>query len=419
MMDWAHTLSNRSYEAALNGCLLFSHTNNQLIKEFWIPWEEYIPYDDNDILELITFYLNNPDKAQKVIDRAKEKGKSTAFGWGDYVWENIKIAYNTDVLIKERIKYIESTPMTTLLHCSATSLLYNYDYDTNFPSDWKELYFIRIDKALSYAVDKTAKIIPLIEAARLSFLLKKTGLSMKYLDELQEILPDYAWIYYLHGRIYFKMGEYNKALISIQKSIKCALEAPELLQKFVLPVIEKGNACDGRRITNYMWQPIHNHNNKFQIESLLYLAFELSGYIYRRIEEKRTAIISYTEAINYIPIPDCIYKANDLFIQSKEFEKLLEITGKGIEDSPYDSILIFYKAYALIQLKQRHNAFYILDEHRRALKCFKGVKKIVIIRNVIALIMVFMLFGKQPNSRIISEMITTLKKKLSITYLES
>ena len=170
MMDWAHTLSNRSYEAALNGCLLFSHTDNQLIKEFWIPWEEYIPYDDNNVLELITFYLNNPDKAQNVIDRAKEKGESKAFRWGDYVWDNINKAYNTNVSVNERIKYIESVPLTTLHYCSATSLLYNYDYDTNFPSDWKELYFKRIDEALAHALDQTAKIAPLIEAARLAFL---------------------------------------------------------------------------------------------------------------------------------------------------------------------------------------------------------------------------------------------------------
>jgi tetratricopeptide (TPR) repeat protein len=419
MMDWAHTLSNRSYEAALNGCLLFSHTNNLLIKEFWVPWEEYIPYDDDNVLELITFYLNNPEKAQKVIDRSKEKGKTKAFGWGDYVWENINSTYNTKVSIEERIKYIESIPLTVLHHCSATSLLYNYEYETNFPTDWQDLYFKRIDKALSYAGDQTVKIAPLIEAARFSFLLKQTGLSIIYLDKLQEILPDYAWIYYLHGRIWFSQGEYTNALNSAQKAVACALNNPELLQTYVLPVIEKGNTCDGRRITNYMWQPIYNHKNEFQSESLLYLALELSGYIYEITGEPLKALNSYTDAIAYIPIPDSIYKANDLLIQSKDFEKLLLITGKGVENSPYDSLLIFYKAYALIQLRQNEYAFKILKEHRNALKCFLGVRKIVIIRNVINLILLLMMFGKQPNSKIIIEMIRRLKKKMRKTYLKS
>jgi tetratricopeptide (TPR) repeat protein len=419
VIDWAHTLSNRSYEAPLNGCLLFSHENNQLIKDFWIPWEEYVPYNENNVLELITFYIKNPDKAKSIIDRAIEKSKSIASSWGDYVWENINIAYKTDVSVKERIKHIESVPLTSLHHSSATSLLYNYDYYTNFPSDWKEVYFKRIDTALSFATDQSERIAPLIEAARLSFLLKNTGLSIKYLNELQEILPDYAWIYYLRGRISFNKGQYDKALLSIQEAIKCGLRAPDLLQKFVLPLIEKGNPCDGRRITNYMWQPVYNHKNEFQVEALLHLSYELSGYIFQCTEKKAEAVISYTEAVNYVPIPDCIYKANDLLIRSMGFEKILDITGKGIENSPYDSLLVFYMVYALIRLNRRREAFNILNEHRKALKSFVGVKRIVIIRNAMTFIMILILFGKQPGSRIIIEMIRLLKKKLRITYLES
>ena len=150
------------------------------------------------------------------------------------------------------------------------------------------------------------------------------------------------------------------------------------------------------------------------------MTYELSGDIYQ-CTERNKAIDSYIEAINYVPIPDCIYKANDLLIQSRNLKNYLDITGKGIENSPYDSILILYKAYALIQLRQRRNAFNILNEHRKALRSFIGVRKIVIVRNVISLIMIFMLFGKQPNSKIIGEMIKRLKKKsgFNILSLES
>ena len=173
VLDWAHTLSNRSYEAALNGCLLFSHEDNQMIKEFWIPWEEYIPYNENNILELVTYYIENPDKAKRVVNKAVEKIKSLPSSWGGYVWENINIAFDTSVSIQERIEHIESLPLTTLHFCSATPFLYNYDYKTDFPSNWKELYFNRIDYALSEARDQNAKIVPLVEAARLAFLYKK------------------------------------------------------------------------------------------------------------------------------------------------------------------------------------------------------------------------------------------------------
>ena len=220
VLDWAHTLSNRSYEAALNGCLLFSHEDNQMIKEFWIPWEEYIPFNENNILELVTYYIENPDKAKRVINKAVEKIKSLPSSWGEYVWENINIAFDTSVSIQKRIEHIESIPLTTLHFCTATPFLYNYDYKTDFPSNWKELYFNRIDFALSEARDQNAKIVPLVEAARLAFLLNKTELSLKYLDELQKILPDYAWIYYIQARIYFKQGENNVSLQFLRNRLK-------------------------------------------------------------------------------------------------------------------------------------------------------------------------------------------------------
>jgi tetratricopeptide (TPR) repeat protein len=416
MIDWAHTLSNRSYEAALNGCLLFSHKDNPLIKEFWEPWEEYIPYDENNIIELSSYYISNPDHAKRIINKAKDKIQKTASSWGEYVWENIKIANNRTFSIQERTKHIESIPLSDSGYRAATPLVYNYDYNTNYPSDWKEIYFTRIDNLLSKSKADNSKILPLIEAGRLSFLLKKYELSLKYLEELENILPEYAWIYYLKGRIYWERNENDQALSCAKKAIDCSLRSPELLQQFVLPLIEKGNSCDGRRITNYMWQSVYGHINEFQENSLLHLAFELSGNIYHHIGNKGEAVIAYKEAINYVPIPDCIYKLNELLIESMEFETLLEVTDKGIKNSQYDSILILYKAYALIKLNQKKHAIKILKEHKRVLKHFEGVRKIFLIRNSINIINGFLMLNKQLSSKIIIELIRTLKQKLGLTY---
>jgi tetratricopeptide (TPR) repeat protein len=417
VIDWAHTLSNRSYEAAMNGCLLFSHKDNTLIKDYWVPWEEYIPYDEENLTELITYYLNNPDLSKKIIQKAQKKIQPVPPGWGQYVWENLELAYNTDISIQDRIKYVESLPPSVLYYRTATPLLFNYDYKTNYPPDWKELYFKRIDSALTYSAKRDEKIEPLIEAGRVAFIVKEAELSLKYLKELQQILPDYAWTYYSEGRIYFGNDEYGLALESLQKAIGCAQKAPELLQKYVLPFIEKGNTCDCRRITDYMWQSVYNHKNEFQITALLHLTFELSGNIYQRINEPNQAINSYIEAINYVPVMDCIYRVNPLLINSGEFQKIIEITTKGIENSPYDSILILYLAYALIQLGQKRKTFKLLNEHKKSLRSFVNVRKTFLIRVSINLILFFLIFGKYPDSKIIIELIKNLKNKLGFTYL--
>jgi tetratricopeptide (TPR) repeat protein len=414
VIDWSHTLSNRSYEAALNGCLLFSHTDNALIKEFWTPWKEYIPYDDSNVLELIKYYIKNPEEAKKIISRSVEKIKKSPASWGAYVWENITIAHNTLLSVEDRIKRNESTHQSVLYYLSATPLVYNYDYNTYFPADWKELYFKRIDLSLSCSPNPDDKISPLIEAARLSFLLKKYDLSLKYFNELEKIIPDYAWIYHFQARISLTQNNTDQALKLASKAIECGQKSPGLLRQFILPVIEKGNPCDGRRVTNFLWQPVYNHDNEFQTEALLQQAFELTGDIFVRINDINRAIEAYSSAINYLPVPDCFYKLNPLLIQKGDFETLMHLTYRGIDNSPYDNILILYEVYALIQIKQKMKAIALLKSHRDTLRSFIGIRKFKKLRTSISLIRIFILINRWLSSKIIIELIVILKEKARI-----
>ena len=408
VVDWAHTLSNRSYEAALNGCLLFSHEDNKVMNEFWLAGNEYIPYNDSNLYELLIYYLDNPDHAKSIIHNAQQKIKTTPVCWGEMVWEKISIASKINVSVQERIKYHESTPISTLHYRSATPLIYNYNYNKEFPSNWRELYFERIDRAISDSVSQDTTIAPLIEAARMSFLLKREELSKGYLHKLQEVLPDYAWTGYLLGRIFFEQGDYDQALLFVQEGIDHGLRTPELLKKYVLPVSEKGNPCDGRRITDYMWQSVYKHNNEFQVKAFLHLSYELAGDIYRMIGKQDKALEAYVEAINYMAIPHCIYKLNPLLIQSEKYEKLIDITLSGIQDSPYDSIIVLSNAFALLQSGQRLSAFKVLREHQKALKSFVGNRQV---RMSLYIILPLVLLGKQPASRIILGLIKALNTK--------
>jgi uncharacterized protein HemY len=163
---------------------------------------------------------------------------------------------------------------STIQYRCATPLLYNYDYTKSFPGNWKELYFQRIEKSLLTAANNDEKVLPLIEASRLAFLLKKEEAALVYLNELHNVVPDYAWTHYLIARIYYARGDYMDALTSAEKALKSAQIAPELLRQHVLPIIEKGNTCDGRRVTDFMWQSIYNNKNEFQIRALIHLTFE-------------------------------------------------------------------------------------------------------------------------------------------------
>lgn len=418
MIDWAHTISNRSYEAALNGCLLFSHNKNSLIKKFWKPWEDYVPYDETNVHELITHYLKNPEKSKAIIASAREKIKGIPPSWGQYVWQNIVNAQKSGIGITDRLKYNNSVSFAEVNFRTATPLLYNYDYRTNLPQDWKEIYFKRINNSLQASTDPEFRIKPLIEAARAAFLLKKYELSEKYLDTLEMIFPAYAWIYYLKARIKFKNKDFTIALNLIDKSIQCGLDYPDLPEKYVLPLIEKGNTCDSRRITNYMWKPVSGGEAETQTKALFHLAYDLKGDIFWKTQDISGAIEAYTQAVNHQSVPDCIYKLCQLLIRTRDYNKMLEITTKGISDSPYDSIIILNQAFALMHLKQASKAFNILAVHEKALRSFRGVRKIYLLRMIITMVLPLIFLRLPQAYPIITRLSEVLKSKQSLLQQE-
>lgn len=410
VIDWAHTLSNRSYEAALNGCLLFTHEDNIAMKSFWIPGEEYVPYNENNLYEQIEYYIKYPENAQKIINNTGKKIHSIPVGFGQYTLEKIDSAIKVDINVNERIERIQKLNKSDLFFRTSTPLLYNYRYDTNFPSNWSELYFTRIDGALSESGSDESRISPLIEAARTAFLLKKYELSVHYLIELQRILPEYGWIYYLRGRIFFEQNEYDQALLSVQNALSSGVKAPELIRNYVLPVIEKGLSCDGRRITDYLWQSVYNHSNEFQVKSLMHLANELLGDVYIAKGENAKAIDAYYAAIAFLPLPQCIKKVSPLLISRSDNKKLLEISERGTDDSPYDSILVLYKAYALNELKQVKKAVKSLQEHRNALKSFSGIRRMFLIREFLVILIFTIFWSKRISRKLILRALETLNK---------
>ena len=386
ILDWSYTLSNRSFEAALNGCLLFSHEQNVIIREFWVPWEEYIPYNENNIVELVTFYVNNPDKAQKIADRANEKVRNIPSSQGQAYWKQIRTAFSTERNIEERIKRWESFPEPKLHYCQATPLAYNYNYKTNYPADWKKIYFGRIDSALEEDSDTDLKIPPLIESARLAFLLNERGLSEKYLSGLERILPDYSWIYYMRGRISYAQNDPDKALTFALKAIDCVKKSPDLLKKYVLPFIEKNNGCDDRRITDYLCQAVRGHDNELQVKAAAHLSWELAGDIFLLKGEINRAMDAYSEALLFMLFPGCINKLCGLILEHGNIGSIAGVIENGIEEYPYDSNLNFWKAFILSREGHTKEAWQMLKTHGQVLESFDGKRRLTFVKRSIRII---------------------------------
>lgn len=410
VFDWAHTLSNRSYEAALNGCLLFSHEANTAMKSFWEPWREYIPYNSSNLYDLINFYIRNPEKADEIINRTAVRIKTIPVSFGQYTLENINLAMAAKADIQHRAGHAEKLTLCDLHYRTATPFSYNYRYETTFPPNWESLYFARIDKALALAVEEDNLAPPVIEAARIAFLAQDFSRCLEYLEKLEIFLPDYAWIYYLRGRIFYTKKEHKPALKSLEEAISSLIKSPFLVQEYVMPFIEKDLNCDGRRITDYLWQSVYDHKNEFQVRALSYMTLQLIGDIYNDLKEFDKALEAYQKAIDHLPVPDSVKKCASLLIKSGNFDKLLEISEKGTIDSPFENTLVLYKAYALLRKGRKLQAFKILRDHQKALKSFPGTRKIEILQKILTLPPLLGFINKKAGAKSILILIKALNK---------
>ena len=159
-----------------------------------------------------------------------------------------------------------------------------------------------------------------------------------------------------------------------------------------------------------MWQSVYGHDNEFQVKSLMYLSRELLGVIYQLMNDKQKAIDSYSEAIECIPVPGCIYKLSPILIECKNYKKLSEVTQKGSEDSPYDTILTLYRAYALIWLGQRRDACGVLRRHRAGLNSFVGIRQITRTKIAISVMIPLVYISRRTCSLLIIKITTRLGK---------
>ena len=203
VLDWSYVMSNRSFEATINGCLLFSNANNPLIKEVWKPEEEYVPYDFTNVITLLKEYLEDSTKSLEFISKAQKKLKTLPSNPGSVFMKRIKTALKDKSSPEYRIKGIENQDKTLLYYCLSTPLYFSYNYSNhNHPVNWRKLYFERISLALDHKPDNDLKIKELIEVVRMAFLLKKEKLFFNYAFKLEETMPEYAWTYYLKARVY-------------------------------------------------------------------------------------------------------------------------------------------------------------------------------------------------------------------------
>ncbi|MFW5803598.1 MAG: tetratricopeptide repeat protein [bacterium] len=378
VVDWSFVNAIRVTDAVKHKCLCFSNEDNILIKEIWNEGEHYISYNFDNVINSLDYYLNSESESIQIIENASEKLKSLPNNPGQLVLNRINEVFDSNISISVRQDRISKMSQSEIEYCSATPLYFNYQYTGhNHPFNWEELYFQRIDKALSYKSFEKLRNKQLIEASRFAFLLKDDEKYYRFSSKLKEIFPEYPWTYCLDARIKFKNGNFDAALIDLDKAINYFEKFPDIVCEYILPFIEKNNSCDGRRMVDYMWESVHKHNNDFQKNAFSHEVFKLYGDVNLRIGNELEAIENYLSAMEKMITPSLAQNACELMIKHQQFGRMISISSKIIEEIPYDIISISYLSIAYLSLKRKKESKELLTNFSQSIQAFENKSKLI------------------------------------------
>lgn len=376
VIDFSYVASNRSYEAIMNGCLLFSFEGNSLISDIWSPWEEYVPFNFDNVIELIKIYLEDTHKTQMIIEKAERRFATMPQNAGEVSICRKKYAANLDVKVNERIKKVENEHPAKIAYAQATPLYFNYNYPQHsHPPNWRNLYYERIDRAISLmdGLDTETKVKIFIEASRFSFLVNDYDKSERYTRMLFEIEERYAWSYWILGEIKrIRDGNEARAVDFFEKALYFVSSNPELLEQYYLPFVEKGDVLDGRRLGSFLFEEEYPKITLPRREYLLYKIYKGFGDIHYGQGRIKDAITNYRLAVTHVKIPSCYHQLAKLMIRKKMYTDLTKELESGLEENPYDTLSTLYQFFALLKCKKAREAREKLNAHLKLLRCFSN-----------------------------------------------
>ncbi|MFW5804199.1 MAG: hypothetical protein ACOCWG_03095, partial [bacterium] len=355
----------------------FSHEENTLMSEFWTPFENYIPYNDKSINELIKHYLNNPKESTKVIESMRDKLKDIPSTFRGSIKAHLKEAIQINININERIERNKRLPISRFYHRLATGFYFYYFYNKmDLQLNWQDEYFTRIDKAINSKKEKENDILKsLIEATRFSFLLKNIRFEY-YIKKLIELFPEYAWSYYLYASWEYNRNNYVETINNCEAVFEKIEKHYQLLVDYPMPFTKNGDDIDIKRVTSHLWELVFENNKETDIEALQVMTYELIGDSFIKIGQKEKALKYYFNSADKINKPKLTHKVGNLLLEKSMFQSATHYLYSSLKSMPYDTgsqIMLFE---TLIRRNKKRSGKILLKKHIHSLLAFRNSKKI-------------------------------------------
>ena len=346
-------VSGRAYEAMLNGCLFFTHEENDLIANSMEPFVHYIPYNDDNIIDLLEEYLTDKQKSQTVIDAATEYLDGKPYTHGE-IYNDYLAKAKTVSSINSRMKRAAAMSPEAKKGILATNLAsYATYWGIPKPQKWRDRYYQLSKESISTEQSVFLRSKRLLEAARVAMLGDDQDRAESFLQQLTDLDSTLGWPWALRARIASQTGQPDKAAELATKAINACLEHPEKTRNNGLPLSVDRDWLQWLAWVTYM-QGLDPSRTENQVKACLALSYKIRSDAKLALSDKNEALADLTHSVCILPlIRDHVLELACMLQDSGQLSKALETIEIGLKESPYSYMLLDKKVE--LQKKQGKN----------------------------------------------------------------
>ena len=345
--------SNRVIEAAAQGTI--SIATGRDIKRFFKDGEEFISVDENNIIERVEFFLNNPTLLQEMSDRVYAKvvkefeARSRFLQLLEIVKKNIN---------SRDIRSVRANALSEYDKCIRAGEVYFYAYFRTVAGahffknrETKKYFHLIVDsfsRAITIKPTPRAKTSFAVALSSFMFLKGKNNIAKEEIHHVTSLLkevishnPGYVTAFFNLGLLYFRNEDYENALDAFSKVNKLLTDGSGKLDPWCLHNRDYGlfnlvlRLPLNRHLLLLLKKAPHaesNFNNLYQFAALFFISL---------IHEEQRDLFSSLDALRKA---NKLYPSNGIVVKKLVFlldilgyrDECLEMYEKATEMMPMD-----------------------------------------------------------------------------------
>lgn len=333
-------VSGRAYEAMLNGCLFFCHEGNTLISNSLEPFVHYVPYNDENIVDLIERYLDDEEASTAIITAAMAFLENKPCTHGDIY--NDCLAKAMAIMDKEERQIrVSAMSIEAKKAALATNLAsYSTYWGIPKPKHWLERYFQLSRESVESEGSDLLRAKRLLEAGRVAALSGDNRKAESLLAKATWAEPALGWAWAIRAQVAYQEEQYDDAMDFATVAINSCHDSPRKVSEIGLPLSVDDNWLQWLAWGSYL-QHIDESRREDQVKSCLALSYKIKSDILLRQGNEKEALECLIDCVHALPIiREHVFELVCFLQKNGDISEALFELETGLEQSPYSYMLL-------------------------------------------------------------------------------